>query len=247
MPRTRRTSNGEFERGKRLQELVGVGHGPATDLDDQVTGLDPGRGGRTAVLDAADQDAVTLGEPDRSAHPARDVGWRDRDAEPHPLRRLAATKRIDPLAKLVVGRQREVEALADAVRVDADEPAGCVEERATGRARRERRRVLDAALDPPATGATEGTRDRGHKSERHSRSAAVARSGAEDRRPDSKCGTVAPLERRCIGGVDVDRRKIAFAVEAGDGAADASAVGERDGDLVTADVVGIGDDLARGR
>src|SRR4051812_12394035 len=71
----------EFERGKCLEQLVGVGHRPATDVDDQVAGLDPGSRGWTAVLDATDQDAVTLGEADRPAHAARDVGWGDRHSE----------------------------------------------------------------------------------------------------------------------------------------------------------------------
>src|SRR6476620_8288871 len=71
----------EFEGPERLEELVGIGHSAATDLHDEVAALDPRRGRRAAVLDAADQDAVTLREPDRLAHPAGDVGRCDRHAQ----------------------------------------------------------------------------------------------------------------------------------------------------------------------
>ena len=37
----------------------------------------PAAAAEAAVLDAADEDAVALGEPDRAAQPAGDVGRRD--------------------------------------------------------------------------------------------------------------------------------------------------------------------------
>ena len=77
---------------------------------------------------------VTLRQADRPAHPARDVRRRHGDAESRPARRLAAAEGVDPLAQGGVGRQRQVEAFADPVGVQADQPAGRVEERAAGRA-----------------------------------------------------------------------------------------------------------------
>ena len=71
----------ELERAERRVQVVGVGDRLAAGLDDQVAGLDPGRCREAAVLDATDEDAVTLGEPDRTAHPPGDVRRRDRDAE----------------------------------------------------------------------------------------------------------------------------------------------------------------------
>ena len=70
--------------------------------------------------------------------------------------------------------------------------------------------------------------------------------GAEDGGPDGEVGAVGPGDRGRAGGVDVDDREVAVAVPAGDGAARATAVGERDGDFVAAQVVGIGQDLAVG-
>ena len=95
-----------------------------------------------------------------------------------------------------VGRQGEVEALADPVGVEPDEPALGIEQRAAGRSGRERRGVLDAAVDPTAARAAELARDRGHEPERDPRAATVARPGAEDRGADRKRIAVAPVERR---------------------------------------------------
>ena len=57
----------------------------------------------------------------------------------------------------------------------------------------------------------------------------------------------AQLERGRAGRVDVDDREVAVAVPAGNGPARATAVSERDGDFVAAQVVGVGQDLARRR
>ena len=99
---------------------------------------------------------------------------------------------VDPGAQGGVGRQRQVEALADAVRVEADQPAGGVDERAARRARRERRRVLEAAVDPPAARAAEGARHGRHEAEGDARPAAVGGRRAEDRGADGRRGTIAP-------------------------------------------------------
>ena len=52
----------------------------------------PGRGRGAAVLDATDQDPVTLRQPDRAAQSACDVVRRDRDTEPRSLDRLALAR-----------------------------------------------------------------------------------------------------------------------------------------------------------
>ena len=64
--------------------------------------------------------------------------------------------------------------------------------------------------------------------------------------PTAEAAAVAPLERLRAGGVDLDHREVAVAVDCRHGAARAAAVGERDGDLVAAQVVGIGQDHAVG-
>ena len=106
--------------------------------------------------------------------------------------------------------------------------------------------MLDAAVDPPAARAAERPRDRRHEAERDARPATVAGAGPEDGAADGERRAVAPLERGRAGRVDVDDREIAVAVPAGDGPARATAVSERDGDFVAAQVVGVGQDLARG-
>ena len=219
---------------------------PPGRLDDQVAGFDPGGGGRAAVLDTLDEDAVTLRQADRSAHLPGDVARRDGDAEARAARRLAAAQGVDAGPKVGVGREREVEALADPVRVEADEPAGAVEQGATRRARGERCGVLDAAVDPPTAGAAECPRDRRHEAEGHAGPAPVAGAGPEDRGPDRQAVPGAPVERRGGAGVDIDDREVALAVVAGHRADEAAAVGEGHGDLVAAEVVGVGQDLARG-
>ena len=192
--------------------------------------------------------------PSRSGSPTdrrrRRATCDGRDATPSRgrARRLAAAERVDALAQRGVGRQGEVEALADPVRVEPDEPSLGVEQRAAGRARRERRGVLDAARDPPAARAAERARDRRHGPEGDARArrrgvAAAPKTAA----PSGDAVAVAPLERRRAGGVDVDDGEVAVAVDAGDRADVAAAVGEGDGDLVAAQVVGVGEDACRRR
>src|SRR6476661_8406919 len=108
---------GRRDRAERLEEVVAVRDVVAAGGDEEVTGLDAGLGGEAVVLDAADQDAGTLRQADRAAQPPGDVRGRDRDPEAEALRRLAAAEGIDPGAQRGIDRQGQVEALADAVRV----------------------------------------------------------------------------------------------------------------------------------
>ena len=64
--------------------------------------------------------------------------------------------------------------------------------------------------------------------------------------PIASDAAVAPGDRRGTGRVDCHDREIAVAIDTGHGAAGRAPVGERDGDLVAAQVVGIGQDLAVG-
>src|SRR6187401_231302 len=73
----------------------------------------------------------------------------------------------------------------------------------------------------------------------------MAGARAEYRGADAQLGAVGPGDGRRAGGIDVDDREVAVAVPAGNGPARATAVSERDGDFVAAQVVGVGQDLAR--
>src|SRR5262245_54124746 len=83
------------DRTKRGEQVVAVGDRLAGRLDDQVAGLDAGRRGRATILDAPDQDAVTIREPDRTAQSPGDVRRRDRDAEAGAGRRDRKSTRLN--------------------------------------------------------------------------------------------------------------------------------------------------------
>ena len=162
--------------------------------------------------------------------------------------RLAAAQRVDPRAQRGVGRQGEVEALADPVGVEADEPAVRVDERAARRTRapaaRCARRCRRCAGRPGPRNARATAETRPNVTRRP---AAVRGRGAED--GACRSSSAAPSPQASGGGagrVDLDDREVAVAVDAGDGAARPPAVGEGDGDLVAAQVVGVGQDRAVG-
>ena len=120
-------------------EVVRVGDRLSAGLDDEVAGLDPGRCGKAPVLDATDEDPITLGQTDRTAHPARDVRRGDGHAEARASGGFATTQGIDPGTELGVGREGQVEPFADAVGVETDELAVRVEERSARRSGSKRR------------------------------------------------------------------------------------------------------------
>ena len=157
------------ERAERLVQVVRVGDLATTGGDDEVARLDAGRVRERSVLDATDQDPGTIREPHRPAQPARDVVRGDRDPEADPFRRLAATQGGDASLELVIGRQGEIEALADPVGVEADQCARRIDERPARRARREGSGVLDAPRDAPAAGTAERAGDRRDEPERDAR------------------------------------------------------------------------------
>ena len=109
-----------LQRAQGFEQVVRIGDGLTAGRDDQVACIDAGRVGQAVVLDATDEDAITLRETDRATHPPRDVGRSDRDTQARGAGRFAAAKRIHALTQGGVRGKGQVEALADAVRVDAD-------------------------------------------------------------------------------------------------------------------------------
>ena len=133
--------------------------------------------------------------------------------------RLAAAERVDAGLEGGVGGQGEVEALAEPVGVQADERPLGVEERAAGRTRRQRRRVLDAAGDPPAARAAERPRDRRDDAEGDARAAGGVAAAPNTDGADGQAVAGAPRERRGAGRVDVDDGEVAVDVDPGERAA----------------------------
>src|SRR6185503_7375028 len=233
---------GRLDRSECVLEIVRVDDGLASRRHDQVTDLDPGLSGGTAVLDAADQDAVTLRQADRASEPTRDVIRRDGHTEARSLDGLAFPQGVEAAAERRIGRQREIETLADPVRVQPDEPTLAVEQRPARRAGSEGRRMLDAAGDPPSTGAAERARHRRHEADRDARAATIRCSGAEHGITHRRvAGT--PFDGLRSGRLDRDHREIAVAVDAADLAAGRSPIGEGDGDFSSPEVVGVRQDL----
>ena len=125
---------------------------------------------REVVVDVAEVAAdlrrhergVALGEPahrrheraDGAAQLARDMRRREADAEPAALRRLAAAEGGDAVAEGSIGRDRQVEAIAEPVRVDAEQVAVQVNDRAARRAGHQRRGVLHRSGHATAAGAS---------------------------------------------------------------------------------------------
>ena len=161
-------------------------------------------------------------------------------------RRLATAERVDPAAQGGVGRQGEVEPLADPVRVQADErpspstSAPPDEPGASGAVCS----TLPAIRRPP--GPRNARRHAETRPNVTRDAAADGGRGAEDGRAHVERVAGAPGDRRGAGRVDRDDREVAVGVDAGDGAARGSPVGEGDRDLVAAQVVGVGQDLAVG-
>src|SRR6266540_26811 len=163
--------------GKRVEdlvELVGVAHLAVAGTDDQVADADPGAAGRATVLDGPDQQPVTLGQADGVAHAPRDAGVGDADAQPWPGGRLAPGERVEPPAQLGVGGDGQVEAVAEAVGVDAEQAALRVDHRPARRAPAERRGVLQAAGDAAAARPAEGAVHGGDEADRDAPAAAGA-------------------------------------------------------------------------
>src|SRR5689334_20709271 len=117
---------------ERVEEVVEAAYLPPAGGDDEVTGLDPRRGGGAAVLHAPHEQAVALGQPDRGAQLAGGPRWSERHAELGPDGRLAARERLHARMQRGVGRQREDQPAVHADGVDAEQMPVAVGERAAG-------------------------------------------------------------------------------------------------------------------
>src|SRR3954454_15548583 len=102
------------------------------------------------------------------------MGRRNGDTESSQRWSCGPGRGINAAAQRRVCGKREVEPLADPVGVDTDELAGGVQECSARRPRRERRGVLDTAVDSAATGTAEGACDGGDHPESDSRAATMA-------------------------------------------------------------------------
>src|SRR5580693_1713656 len=125
-----------------------------------------------------------------------------------------APERVDPAAQRLVGGYGQVEALAEAVRVDPEQLSARIQDRAARRAWQQRGSVLEAAGDAEAARATEGPVDAGHGPERYPQAAPARVSQGEDGHPDGGCPG-GPRQRRNLPGVGFDDSDVAVDVMPG--------------------------------
>ena len=148
-----------------------------------------------------------LREPDRAPQPARHVARGDGHAQPQSLDGDSPVPSASTRAsQRGIRRHGEVEALADPVRVEADELARRASTSAPpDEPGRQRSRVLDAAGDPPAARAAERRATRPRRA-RTSRAAPPpnGRGDAEHRRADGERVAVAPVDRRVAPAVSTE-------------------------------------------
>ena len=166
------------------------------------------------VDDAAYEQPVTLGQPDGAAQLGGEVRGSEGDAEPRPLVAATLAHRRDAVAQVVVGGAGEVEAVLDAVGVDADDLAGAVEHGSARRSRRRWRGVLECPDDAPPTWAAEPTIGAGDLAP--GRPQSLAPGGDRD---DDVALAAAAASAHCSGGafagVDVDDDEVAVDITAG--------------------------------
>ena len=109
--------------------------GPPVGLHDEVAAAEPGPAHGGVLLDLADEQAVAVGQPDRAPQLAGGPARHQPHAQVEAGRRLAPGKALDPGPEVVVGGDRQVEALAQAVGVQADQAAVAVDDRRPRRTR----------------------------------------------------------------------------------------------------------------
>ena len=135
-----------------LDHCIGIDHGLAGHLNDEIAFNDAGTSSRTLVLDSAHEETIAFRQAHRAAQPACDTGRSHRHAQAWSLHAFTAGESIDAISQRRIGRQGKVEPLAETVRVQSQETALPIEDGAAGRARREWSGVLDA----PGNSATSG-------------------------------------------------------------------------------------------
>ncbi len=247
-PRTIPSSIRQLEARQGVEQVVGIADRPAAGRDDEIAGLEPGRVGRRCP-----PRRPRTRMPSRSGSPtdrrSRRATWFGAMATPSRRRsaRLAATQRVDPRAERGIGRKREVEALRRSGSCSGRESARAVDERPRPTSPGAIGAVcstLPAIRRPPGPRKERDTEDTSPNVTRAPppNVAATPNTGVADR--EAVAG--APRDARRAGRVDLHDRQVAVRVDAGHGAARRATVGERDGDFATAQVVGVGQDLAVG-
>ena len=203
----------------------------------------PGAVGGAAVLDAADEHAVALGQADRAAQPARDARRRDRDAEPERLGSLAAAERLDA-ARAAPRRPRIARIRPPSTRTALmpEQPSVDVDQRTAGRIRAAAARCARSrprsrrprgprklrAVDETKPGVTRRPRPPGLASASTARPMLGVSSSAQSTGATSPVSTSITARSRS-GSAPATRPRLA------------AAVGERDRRLVVAEVVGVGE------
>jgi hypothetical protein len=146
---------------------------------------------------------------------------------------------LDPAAQRLVGRYGQVETVAQAVRVDPEQLAPGIEDRAARGAGQQRGGVLEAAGDAQAARAAEALVDPRDGPERHPQPAPARVGQGEDRCPDGgRRGR--PRQRGGLAGVGLDDGEVAVDVVPGHGSLGGAPVGEGDRHRRAAYVVRVG-------
>src|SRR6185312_11857207 len=202
-------------------------------------GCQAGTRGRAVFGDPADEQALGVGETHGAAQSPGHVAGSDRDAE---LRRpdgFPAGQCVDPAAQRLVGGYGQVEALAEAVRVDPEQLPLRVEDRTARGAGQQWGGVLQAAGDAQAARAAEAPVVAGDGPERHPQSAPARVGQGEHGCPDGGYRG-GPRQRGRLAGVGLDDGEVAVDVAAGHGPLGGTPVGEGDRRLAAAHVVRVG-------
>src|SRR5262249_44265514 len=135
---------------------------------------------------------------------------------------------------------------AEPIRVEPEEAALAIEDRAARRTRSEGGGVLDAACDLASARSAECPRDRGHGTEGHPRATARRRGRPEHERPGRGRTAAGPAGPPGLARVDRDAGEVTVPVDTRELPTSGAPVGKCDRDLVATDVVGIGQDPAVG-
>ena len=246
LPRTSAitTSAAGFDRRQHGEQVVGRAEVAIAGAHEQIALADPRSIGRRPLDDAADQQPVTLVEPDRSPQPCRRVGRRERHAEAQALEAPPVRHRRDGFAEGVIDGAGEVEAVLQTMGVDADDPPGAIEHGRAGRAGGARRGVLDGSGDGASTRPAEAGLGRRDLAPRDP--APVAAGGDGDDDIAGVDGFVGPWQGGSVARVDVEHDEIAVDVGADDSALRGAIVGEAHLGRLVAEVVGVGEHAAGG-
>ena len=153
---------------------------------------------------------------------------------------MAGGELVDALAQRGVGGDGEVEAVTQTMRVDALKSAFGVDQRPARGSSGQRRRVLDAAGDPPAAGAAELPVDAADDTEGDAQ--AVTTAGSGEHHPAAGGYLRRPLGGGGPGRVDPDDDEVSVGVGAEHLGLRRAPVGEGDLGGAVTQVVGVGED-----